>query len=690
MSLNKTELANIIWDKTLTPLSSQFDDIYFSRENGLAESRYVFIEANRLLERWKSLNKYAQFTIGETGFGTGLNFLATWEQWIQHGPKNGAHLNFISVEKYPLSAEQLLKALTPFKEINALAKQLIENYPPQPTQGIHRMNFNADAISLTLCIGEAKSGLESLLCTLDHSDQLNSSNVSFGGPCCQVDAWYLDGFAPNKNPDMWNDELLHLLTHFSQPNHTTFATFTAAGQIRRSLIQLGFECQKIKGFAQKREQLVGVYSEKKNLQYKKAKEQTWHAVKVTKKSQLRERAAVVIGGGLAGCHTAAALAQQHFNVCIVEQEDDLARGASGNQQGIVYTKLSPDENPLCRFNLTAQIFANHFYSSNKWFDKCGEQCGVFHLPVNEREWENFKQIASQFSSTPSFSRWVDQKDTQEITGAQLENGGLFLPQSGWLNPPKLCRALSNHERISVINNTKVQHLSYHHDCWELFDDQENAIAAAPIVIIANATDAKALTQTQYLPLKNIRGQVTHVSAQNETQQLKAAVCGRGYIAPADHAGMHCLGASFTLNNDANCETLQEHKDNLENIEKMFDHFCFTQDAREPSALTGKVGFRSTSPDYLPIVGPVPDKTLMYDDFFMLSKNANRMISKTGSYLPNLYCNLAHGSRGLAYTPLAAQILVSVITGGPLPIEKSLFLHLHPARFIIRNLIRNKF
>jgi tRNA 5-methylaminomethyl-2-thiouridine biosynthesis bifunctional protein len=226
--------ADIIWRDGL-PYSKAFDDVYFSSDNGLLETDYVFMDGNNLVTRWQSL-KQPDFCIIETGFGTGLNFLSAARCWLMHAPTN-ARLKFISLEKYPLTLSDLELALLRWPELNEFSHEMLLHYQHLLADG-HCYLFNG-RIQLRLCLGDA----------LQQLTVLNST----------ADAWFLDGFAPAKNPDMWQDALFKEMGRLSQ-HGTSFATFTSAGKVRRSLTAAGFVVTKRPGFGRKREMLTGTFS----------------------------------------------------------------------------------------------------------------------------------------------------------------------------------------------------------------------------------------------------------------------------------------------------------------------------------------------------------------------------------------------------------------------------------------------
>ncbi len=218
------------------PYSRIFGDIYFSRSSGIEEARHVFLRNNCLAKRWQALAPKGLFTVAETGFGTGLNFLCAWQLWRETAPET-ARLQFVSTEKYPLSCADLGRALAMWPELSALTRLLLTQYA-LPSSGMQQLLFNDGRVTLTLLLGDACETLSQL-----HAE---------------IDAWFLDGFAPAKNPDMWQPELFDTMSRLSA-HGATFATYTCAGMVRRGLISAGFEVEKVPGFGTKREMLRGSY-----------------------------------------------------------------------------------------------------------------------------------------------------------------------------------------------------------------------------------------------------------------------------------------------------------------------------------------------------------------------------------------------------------------------------------------------
>lgn len=230
-----SHIANIEW-RDGQPYASEFQDVYFSTDNGLQETDYVFLQGNDLVKRWLDLD-LETFNIAETGFGTGLNFLCTVNAWLSHAPEN-ATLHFVSAEKYPLKLQDMQTALNFWPQLYALSEPLLAQYE-HLINGAGSVRLYNNRVKLSLLIGDATERFSLL------TDKF--------------DAWFLDGFAPAKNPDMWNSALFQQMARLSKAS-TTFATFTSAGDVRRGLMQAGFTVSKRIGFGKKREMLTGHFT----------------------------------------------------------------------------------------------------------------------------------------------------------------------------------------------------------------------------------------------------------------------------------------------------------------------------------------------------------------------------------------------------------------------------------------------
>ncbi len=670
--------AQLNWDEDGQPLSSVFGDVYFSRVNGLEETRHVFLQHNQLAQRWEALPEKVHFVIAETGFGSGLNFLAAWELWLTTAPRS-AQLHFVSVEKFPLDKNDLIRALALWPELEFLSQQLIDAYPCIVGEGFHRLSFLDGRIKLTLIINDAARGFSKLLTT---TDPLYSQYSA------KVDAWFLDGFAPSKNPQMWSEDLFSCIHQLSNAG-TSAATFSAAAIVKKGLKFAGFAIEKVTGFGRKREMLKAIMPN--NSQdyfypqpaYKSASTfpSSWSIN--TNLDIYPDKHALIIGAGLAGCSSARALAERGWKVTLLERNNAIASEASGNPQGVLYAKLSYKEEAQAEFNLTSLQFAQSFYSSH-WAN-IGKKTGVLQLAHCDSEQVLQTQLQEKFAAADELVQFVSCTKASEIAGVPLSFNAIYFPNAGWINPAKLCEQLVSHPLINVVTGIAAFNIQRTEHGWCINNDRE---LQAPVVIIANARDAQHFEQTQHLPIKSIRGQVTYLPATIASKEIKTVICSEGYIAPAS-AGIHCTGATFNLKEESKELRVEDHQTNLENLREPLQELLAEWENSDKHSLDGRVAFRCTLPDYLPAVGPVADEPAMLHSFASLRKNARAFIQDTGKYLPGLYLNIGHGSRGLAYTPLCAEILAAHINNEPQPIARDLVNALNPARFLIRDLIKNK-
>lgn len=652
--------AQLDWDDQGRPRSRVFDDVYFSDQSGLDETRYVFLEQNRLAERFTALPADGRLVIGETGFGTGLNFLCAWQLFEQHAVA-GARLHFVSVEKYPLSPADLHRALALWPELKPLADQLLTHYVAIH-QGFQRITLAKGRVTLTLLIGDA----------LEQLPQLDA----------QIDAWFLDGFAPAKNPDMWTAELFVELARLAAPG-STISTFTSTGWVRRLLNAAGFKMKRTPGIGHKWEILRGEFLGWPAEVAPPVPDKPWFARPAP---TVGERRALVIGAGLAGCATASSLAARGWQVKLLERHDAVAQEASGNPQGVLYLKLSAHGTALSQlivsgFGYTRRLLET-LQRGTDWDD-----CGVLQLAFNAKEAERHAQLAQAFPE--DLLQWLDQPEAQVRAGVGVSHGGLYYPEAGWVHPPALCQAQAAQPNIELLSHCQALQLRKVDDQWQALDG-ERLLASAPVVVLAGAAEIKRFAQSAELPLKRIRGQITRLAETTESHALSTVVCAEGYVAPA-RLGEHTLGASFDFNSDDLTPTTAEHVGNLAMLEEISTDLVARLHISEQPVdnLQGRAAFRCTSPDYLPIVGPLADREAFLDAYAALSKDARQVPDIACPWLDGLYINSGHGSRGLITAPLSGELLAAWLDNEPLPLPRSVAEACHPNRFALRQLIRGK-
>ena len=650
--------AQLDWDDQGRPYSRVFDDVYFSDKSGLDETRYVFIEQNRLAERFAALPQGGRLVIGETGFGTGLNFLCAWQVFEQHAAAD-ARLHFVSVEKYPLSPADLQRALALWPELKPFADQLLAQYVAIH-QGFQRLTLANGRVTLTLLIGDA----------LEQLPQLDA----------RIDAWFLDGFAPAKNPDMWTAELFAELARLAAPG-STISTFTSTGWVRRLLNAAGFKMKRTPGIGHKWEILRGEFLGWPQEVTAPVPDKPWF----TRPAALTgERRALVIGAGLAGCASAASLAARGWQVSVLERHQEVAQEASGNPQGVLYLKLSAHGTTLSQMIVSGFGYTRrqleHLQRSTDWDD-----CGVLQLAFNAKEAERQLQLAEAFPA--DLLHLLDQPQAQALAGIGLAQGGLYFPEGGWVHPPALCQWQMAHPQIQLLSHRDVLALRRADGEWQAWDGDQ-LLASAPVVVLAGAAEIQRFAETSGLPLKRIRGQITRLPQTPQSRALDTVVCAEGYVAPA-RLGEHTLGASFDFKSDDLTPTTAEHLGNLAMLEEI-SHDLVTRlqvDKLDPESLQGRAAFRCTSPDYLPIVGPLADSEAFTQAYAALGKDARQVPDVECPWLDGLYVNSGHGSRGLITAPLSGELLAAWLDNEPLPLPRSVAEACHPNRFAVRRLIR---
>ena len=645
--------AELDWDENGQPQSRQYGDVYFSRASGIEETTHVFLAQNDLASRFAALQPGEHLVIGETGFGTGLSFLCAWQLFEQQAPA-GTRLHFVSVEKHPLRREDLARALSLWPELHELAQQLLAQYVAV-NPGFQQFRLADGRVSLTLMIGDAQENLAML--------------------DARIDAWFLDGFAPAKNPQMWQPELFAQVARLSVPG-TTFGTFTSAGFVRRGLIDAGFEVKRVPGFGQKWEIMRGQFGGQPAVS-----EKPWYARPSYRATQ---RQAVVIGAGLAGCASAASLAARGWQVSLLERHADIAQEGSGNPQGVLYLKLSAHGTALSQlvvsgFGYTRRLLQN-LQRGRDW-----DACGVLQLAYDNKETERQAGLADAFPTT--LLHPVDRVQAEQLAGVTLTGGGLFYPDAGWVHPPALCRWMVERPGIELLRHHQPLQLRRENGQWLAFDG-DRLLAQAPVVVLAGAAEAAQFSQSAWLPLKRIRGQITGLPATEQSAALGTVLCAKGYVAPP-REGQHTLGASFNFDQTDPSPSEAEHRSNLEMLKEISSDLYqrLQADSRTISELDGRVAMRCTSPDYLPIIGPLADAPAFAEAYAALGKDARRVPDTPCPWLDGLYVNTAHGSRGMITTPLSGELLAAWLDGEPLPVPRAIAEACHPSRFLLRKLIR---
>lgn len=632
------------------PYSPDFDDVYHSADGGLGQARHVFLAGNRLPERWQGRE---HFVILETGFGLGLNLLATWAAW-RADAQHCERLHFVSCELQPFRREHLAALHAPFvaqaPELGPLAEELHAAWPTL-TPGLHRIPLEQGRVILSLYLGEATEGLARL--------------------GVQADAFYLDGFSPAKNPQLWSARIFHQLARLSAPD-ATLATWSVAGDVREGLRRAGFETHKAPGFGGKRQMLLG------HLHPRAVRSPAMRpaARSVSPDGADTQRNVLVIGAGLAGSTVAERLAARGWQVTVIDAADHAAAGASGNHAGVLRPLPSLDDNRLGRLTRAGTLYAlRHFAQLHARGQSVRfDPCGVLHLARDAAQADKQQAVVERLRPPAEHLQFVNAQQASTLAGWPLEQGGWWFPEGGWVQPHSLCRAnLAAHpHHIRCLFGQTVAGLQHDGQHWHAVDHAGRSLAHAPHILIANGVGIRTLPHTAHLPVVSARGQVSLLPAEAGTAP-QVVVCRGGYVSPAVD-GLRCAGATFSVHDDDPTLRSADHAENLHKLDTILPGYLGTSNP----PLAGRVGFRPASPDRLPLAGALP----MPLPGTSGTSGTGRKTSDIARY-PGLWVISGFGARGLVFAPLVAEALASQLCGEPLPLESDLWEALDPARFLLR-------
>jgi len=660
---NAIQPANLEFNNEGTPVSRDFDDVYFSNDNGLEETRYVFLGGNQLAERFAD-HPRAHFVVAESGFGTGLNFLTLWQAFtafrLAHPQARLQRLHFISFEKFPLRAEDLQLAHQHWPELAPWAQQLQAQWP-LPFAGCHRLILDEGQITLDLWFGDIN----------ELTDELDDSLAQ------QVDAWFLDGFAPAKNPDMWTPALFAAMARLARPGGT-LATFTSAGFVRRGLQDAGFTMSKRKGFGRKREMLTGVMETPPA----RAVKAPWFA-----RSGTAKREVALIGGGIASALLSLALLDRGWRVTLYCEDARPAEGASGNRQGALYPLLSAHDPALAHFFPAAFTFARRVYDALPvTFDH--DWCGVTQTGWDAKSEQKIAQMLA-LGLPQEIALSVDAQAVAATTGVGTGCGGVQYPLGGWLCPAQLTAgalALAAERGLRTVWQQQVVSLDKTDGGWRLtFADGQTA--QHEVVVLANGHKVNQFFQTDALPLYAVGGQVSHIPTTPSLSRLRQVLCYDGYLTPQNpHNQQHCIGASYHRGQE---EMRYREEDQQQNRQRLIDCFPDAGWAREVDISAGEArcGVRCATRDHLPMVGQVPDYAATMKEYAGLADDREHAVS--APVYEDLFMLGALGSRGLCSAPLAAEILASQMSEEPLPLDGKTLAALNPNRLWVRKLLKGK-
>jgi tRNA 5-methylaminomethyl-2-thiouridine biosynthesis bifunctional protein len=658
------EQAKIHFAADGTPVSNQYGDVYFNTDSGLKESEDVFIKGNNLATRWAS-DEEDTFVIGETGFGTGLNFITTWQHFnvaTKTDKPSQRRLHYLSFEKYPLSKNDLQQSLAQWSQITDLADLLVAQYP-SPLPGCHRLIFDHGKVILDLWLGDIKDTLGQV----------------FHGKSGMVDAWYLDGFTPSKNTDMWSDSVFKSIRTMAKAG-STIATFTCARIVQDGLQSVGYALEKATVFGKKQEVLTGTLLDKPT--------PTLLPPFYFRHPNQGKKQIAIIGGGIASAHLCFSLAKRGYKVTLYCKDNQLAQGASQNRQGALYPLLHADNSPLSEFYAHAYMYAVRHYQQliANQFNFEHQFCGVVLQAFNDKIKQRQQTLINCELWPEHLFTAITAEQSSKIASLTLPHSGLYFPHGGWINPSSLIDALLKAANqmgdVEIRLNQEVTSLQAHSDSSWHITTNNNGSSTHSNVVICSGHLANNFSQTQALAISPIRGQVSHLNEIQTTSKLSTVLCYNGYLTPAVN-GQHCIGASF-IKDDSSTELRHtEHLRNLQRLRNGVGEQDWFDQLTVPDS--GKASIRCASVDHLPLVGAVPN----FEEYQHSYKDLWKGFKPDRYPLPpdesNLFIFTGLGARGLCSAPLSAEILAAQINNEPYPVSNRILAALNPGRGYIKNL-----
>ncbi|MBA6408947.1 bifunctional tRNA (5-methylaminomethyl-2-thiouridine)(34)-methyltransferase MnmD/FAD-dependent 5-carboxymethylaminomethyl-2-thiouridine(34) oxidoreductase MnmC [Pseudoalteromonas sp. 5Ae-yellow] len=655
-----------------TPLTNDSGDIYFSNDDGLAQSHYVYYEQNNIDARLQNHDQ-SHFVIAETDFGTGLNFLNTWQRFKDHLErmqvqnecvKSVKRLHYISFEKYPLTLTDLKQALTAWPALDYFSEQLTVNYPIN-LEGCHRLEFNNGSVVLDLYFGDALESIKAM--------SYPQTGI--------VDAWYLNGLEPSKNPDMWQQSLFNSMADISRAN-TTLSTFTAADFVQRGLIEAGFSTKKAKYFNQREDMLIGQLKHVNNAQSPPA---YFNQDSSTLKN------VAVIGGGIASSCILYSLAKRGITSHLFCQDEKPAMGASHNVQGAIYPHLQAKNSPHSELFAHSFLYAKRLYNNllSSGFSFDYDWCGVLQHAVKKPLADKHENLAQKQLWPTQLMRNVTAEQGDEIAGVTTGYSGVYFEQGGWVNPPQLVNAMlsaaNSINPFKSVFNCNIKQLKKTDSGWFLLTNDEQLGPFSDVIICAGE-HSDAFEQTKALPIVGVRGQVSHIEASEQSRNLKTVLCHKGYFTPAylDH---HCMGATFEKNTKSRQVTAIDNQLNQEQLLSFYKQSEFASTLG--NITSAKAAVRCTFIDHLPMAGQWCEQSDYTMAFANLRLGKRYQYEQLNKPQQGLHIFTGFGARALCSAPLSAEHLVSCLNNEPRPLSERVSQAIHPARFIVRDLIRNK-
>jgi len=604
------------------PFNGDFGDFYCNSDDPKGESEFVFSSSVNSVSK-------SQIIVAECGFGFGRNFLST----LQICRKLKKKLHFVSIEKFPLSRAQLREIYANLGIFSNLSKKLIKKYP-KFRRGLMRVEFASDAI-LDIYFGDV---LEAL------------NEFEF-----KADIWYLDGFSPAKNPEMWDKSVIKEIAHLAKKG-TILRSYSVTAALKANLKEFGFEISVKSGFGKKREMLEAKFM---------GLDETFHHEKCFSRpfADLAAKKVLIIGAGISGILTALKLQNLGFDVIIAEKNRKCAGNASGNLIGALLPLVTQKGVNLGVMHTKAFFVARKFYK---------------FLPRSLAKFDGAKLIAHNEITKNRY------QNAEECFKFDEKLGGIWVKSAANLRPKKMCRHFA--KSLKILYNHEFIDFRHENEGIEVKFNAQKSLKC-DILIFAMGSESERLFGCKNAPLmqldasmqiSSVRGQATILRAFSHQKEVISA---EGYICPKVGT-LQLIGATYGR---FDYEVKPRRIDDLKNIKSVAKFI-----KQKPKIIKSRVGFRSYSGDRFPIVGPLQDAQELKKRYFNLQFTKNNQAKMPQpAYLRNVYISAAHGSRGLGTAVLAGEILSDYILNRPFCVEKSLINAMQPSRFLIRNLKRGK-
>ena len=620
------------------PFSAAYGDIYHPRAGALTQARHVFIDGNGLPERWQRRDR---FVVLETGFGLGNNFLATWQAW-RDDPQRCERLVFISIDAHPLTRDELARAhlASPLSELSA---ELHQAWPPL-TPNLHTLNFDRGRVQLMLAFGDVQAWLPELV--------------------ANVDAFYLDGFAPDRNPRMWDARVCKALSRLAAPG-ATLATWTAAHALRGHLTTAGFEVRLAQGTGGKRDITLARYAPAFTPR---------RAVARTTVARDVEPHALIIGAGLAGCAAASALSEQGWRSTVFDRHAEIASEASGNPAGLFHGIVNAQDGVHARFNRAAALHAQQAVKTALHAHGVrGAVNGLLRLETSASVVQMQATLA-KLGLSREYVEAFDADHASERAGLRVPHPAWFYPGGGWVHPAGLARAWLERAapRVTLRLGIDVHTLRRIATGWRLLDASGATLVEATTVVLASAGAALELLDFRdqpAWPIERVRGQLSMLPA-TALRLPHVPVAGGGYLLP-EVAGQAVFGSTAQRGDSDPSVRDGDHAANLAQLARLTDQ---NVEMINGTDIEGRTAWRWSAVDRLPLIGAVPDPASTAERL-----DQPRFVPR----LPGLFVFTALGSRGITWSALGARVLAASITGAPMPMEASLLDAVDPARFVSR-------